>query len=311
MNTAVRILQVDKAFVLDKCNRFVDFQLWMLRADLDPEGWLQNFTADEQEHACHLLNSFMFFSTDLVRAMFLSAFQNISCIIRSPGRDFRLEQSFWRTFCNQTIVTYVTGEMPNPTDSGFIFARMARQYLEIPERMIVEPKEALKLLVNGANRPVVFVDDFVGSGQQFISTWKRPYDIGLPSGGQYTFEMYAKSRGGQFFYTPVLSSALGIREILLHCPDVQLSPANVLGTRYNACDPESIVWPPKLLPSGRSFIELASKRAGIPDTGGGKNDWRGFNFQGLCVGFEHSVPDATIPIFYWEQNGWKPLLRRR
>src|SRR4051812_2952673 len=93
MNAAVRILQVDRAFVLEKCSRFVDFQLWMLRSEIDPVGWLSNFSAHEQEHAYHLLNSFMFFSNDLVRAMFLSAFQNVSCLIRQPGRQFALEQA--------------------------------------------------------------------------------------------------------------------------------------------------------------------------------------------------------------------------
>jgi hypothetical protein len=311
MNTSVRILQVDKAFVLEKCGRFVDFQLWRLQSELDPEGWLGNFTAQEQEHAYHLLNSFLFFSNDLVRAMFLAAFQNISCLVRHPGRQFDLEQAFWRTFCNQIIITYVTGEIPNPTDSGFIFARMARQYLGIPQERIIDPREALQLLVQGANKPVVFVDDFVGSGQQFISTWKRLHNVGLPSGGHYSFEMIAKSKGGSFFYTPVISTIFGVAEIGRHCPEVQLSPANVLSARYSALHADSLVWPAKLLATGPAFVEGASKRAGIPDTSGNKNDWRGFARQGLCVAFEHSVPDATLPIFYWEKNGWNPLVRRR
>lgn len=311
MTTDARIMQVDRTFVLDKCSRFVDFQLWKLQEDIDPTGWLGNFEPDEQEHAFHLLNSFLFFSTNIVRAMFRAAFQNISCLVRHPGRPFDLEQAFWQTFCDQIIVTYVTGEDPSPTDSGFIFARMARQYLGIAQDRIIDPRDALKLLVRGANRPVVFVDDFVGSGQQFVSTWQRLYDVGLPSGGHLSFDRVAKSTGGTFFYAPVMTTSYGLEQIKLHCPEVKLSPANVLTPRYSALHAQSIVWPPKLLASAPAFVEKASKRAGIPDTGGNKNDWRGFARQALCVAFEHSVPDATLPIFYWDKHGWTPLVRRR
>ncbi|MGI4789714.1 MAG: phosphoribosyltransferase-like protein [Janthinobacterium lividum] len=70
------------------------------------------------------------------------------------------------------------------------------------------------------------------------------------------------------------------------------------------------MWPDHLRTSALDFLEKVSHRVGIYDTHGGVNDWQGFNKLGLSLGFEHSVPDATLPIFYWEQNGWKPLLRR-
>ena len=36
----------------------------------------------------------------------------------------------------------------------------------------------------------------------------------------------------------------------------------------------------------------------------------GFHDLGLTIAFEHSVPDATLPIFWADGSNWKPLYRR-
>lgn len=307
-NSDIRTLQVDRALVLGKCDSFVDFQLWPIRTILNPEGWLKNFTTDELEYAYHLLNSFAFFSEELVRELFLAGFQNISCTRRQAGQLFADQQLLWKRFCSQIIVTFVTGEQPNPTDSGHLFTRIVRQYLRISEQRIVEPQVALRALVEGSDKPILFVDDFVGSGAQFVATWQRPYDVGMT--GHLSFERFASWKGGTYYYCPAICTSHGAKQIASYCPAVQVSPGNMLGRRYSAIEPDSNVWPDKLRPTGAAFIEAASRRAGIPSTDGGRNDWRGFNKLGLCVGFNHSVPDATLPIFYWEKNGWVPLLKR-
>ena len=49
----------------------------------------------------------------------------------------------------------------------------------------------------------------------------------------------------------------------------------------------------------------------IPFTNGGQvNDVKGYREQGLALAFEHGIPDACPPIFYWETGDWKPLMNR-
>jgi hypothetical protein len=58
-------------------------------------------------------------------------------------------------------------------------------------------------------------------------------------------------------------------------------------------------------------VKAVSARIGIPDSGGAVvNDWQGFHCLGLSLAFYDSVPDATLPIFYWEENGWNPLIKK-
>jgi hypothetical protein len=183
---------------------------------------------------------------------------------------------------------------------------MARQHLGFAEDQIMSPSDALSELAKGP-RPVIFVDDFVGTGSQFTGTWFR--DFQTSSGTTTTFAAIAGVRDMRFFYCPVLSTQAGMDEIALQCPTVQLSPAHVLSERYSALSPDSLIWPTHLKGSALDFLETVSKRAKIPDTDGGSpDDWRGFEKRGLVLAILDTIPDATLCILRWNKNGWKPLM---
>jgi hypothetical protein len=256
------------------------------------------------EQAIHLLNAFMLFRDPLVTELFCGAFHGLSRSIRRQGEPFLSTRAAWNSFLEDVLITYVTGETPSPTDSGYMFARKARQALAIPEERILPPEKVLEELVDNGPRPVVFVDDFVGSGQQFRTTWAREYLI--KGSLRMSFKRISMLlRGSRFFYCPVLCTQHGAARIVGECPNVHLQAAHILPTKYSALASDSIIWPERLLPAANSFVQEASRRAGIPE-----NDWRGFHNLGLCLAFEHCIPDATLPLFYWDRNGWKPLMRR-
>ncbi len=300
--------EMTKELVLSKCNYFVDVHVWPIKNSLNPERWLSNFRADEMEHAVQLLNYFIFFSEELVNNMFIASFQMISNQIRRKGDSFVGAKIAWNSFIDSVIVTPIRGEMPNISDSGFSFARKARQLVGIKEGQLMDHEQCLRLLTNKGPRPVFFVDDFVGSGDQFLKTWKRV--IKLDRSTLITFKDYATVRGSRFYYCPLLCTEAGYQRIRNECPDVILQPVHILPAKYSALAPDSIIWPDHLKLKAEAFILGASKRAGIPDNHGGVDDWRGYNKLGLTIAFSHSVPDATLPLFYWKRNGWKPLIER-
>ena len=263
---------------------------------MDPERWLDNFLEDEIDHALYLLNAFMYYAPPLVDQIFRTA-------IRSIGRS--MTRSQWEEFLSNLLVTIVSGEEPNVTDSGYVFARKARD-LGIPQERIVYPEEACKRVQYGFNGPVVFVDDFVGSGNQFIQTWSRPnlnpYD---------SFAALATTFQAKFYYCPAFCTEFGLEQINRECSAVTVSPGVFMPNKYGVLAPDSVVWPRRLKSSAEEFVRSVSERAGIPDTDGTEpNDWRGFASLGLTIAFQDSVPDATLPIIYWEQNDWCPLMRR-
>jgi len=293
---------VNREFVIKKCTYFRDVGLWPRTEVLDPEAWLGNFSGEELPLAIHLLNAFQFFSYDLTDALFVAAFQGISSEVWR--RSGSATKAAWRSLVDRAIVTPVEGERPNPTDSGYLFASRARRLLEIPENRILRPPDALRQVVAVAT-PVVFVDDFVGSGNQFIETWTRQY---LRDEAAASFRVVAQVRGGEFYYCPLVCTEYGAQRIRTTCPEVVLVPAHLISARDGALHAESRLWPQDLLSKARPFIQQVSQRAGIPQ--GGSPGWEGFHGLGLALGFAHSVPDATLPLFYWEAQGWRPLIRR-
>ncbi len=299
---------LDQALVLEKCKNYLDFQLWPIEMEAQIEPWLSNFRSEETEYAYHLLNSFLFFSERMTKQLFLSAVNNLSGRIRKPGRTMSGERSAWRSLFDSILITQVTGETPNPTDSGNLFSRYARDHLGFDEGQILTNEEVLRVLLSGNPRPVVFVDDFAGSGNQFIRMWKRQHQIGALS--QMSFARYAANqRGGFFAYCPALSTQYGANNIGKDCPEVIISPGNILTPQYSAIASDSIIWPKHLRPGAVDFLRKASARAGILESNGSTDDWRGFHKLGLCIAFAHGMPDASLPLFKWQQNGWRPLVR--
>ena len=289
-------VDLTRDYLIDKCEYFSSIGIWPTKTVLDPERWLDNFLEEEVEHALYLLNAFMYFSSSLVDQIF-------SASIRTLGRLMPGDQ--WEEFLGSVLVTIVTGEEPHVTDSGHMFARRARA-LGIPEDRVMNPEQACHQIQRGFNEAVVFVDDLVGSGNQFIDTWRRTYPTSDES-----FMTLAPMSHSKFYYCPVFCTQLGLRRIKCHCPQVIVNPGHVIPDNYGALAPDSIVWPSHLRKRAEEFLRSASARAGIPDTGGTMpDDWRGFASLGLTIAFEKSVPDATLPIIYWERNGWRPLIRR-
>jgi len=300
-------LRREKEFVLSKCRYFVDAQVWPIQ-ELNPEGWLDNFEASELPFAVHLLNQFQYFSKRVTNALLEGALMEMSRHLVPVAASADTAGARWEDFLGSVIVTYPTGEKPRATDSGHTFARMARQILEFPESRILGPAAALEYLLTNGPRPVLFVDDFLGTGRQFVTTWHREYEF---QGEQWSFETAQEAKPFSAYYLPLVAATQGMSALQQYCPKVQCLPAHALPDEYSALHPESFIWPSDAREAGQQMIQQASVRAGVPETNGQSDkDWQGFGKLGLCIAFEHGVPDATLPLFYWEENGWSPLVRR-
>jgi hypothetical protein len=297
-----------REFVLAKCRYFVDAQVWPAQT-LFPEQWLDNFTAAESPYAVHLLNHFLFFSDHLVDSLLFGGLMDLSRRIIDLDRSASESRARWAEFLDLVLVTYPSGEDPGPTDSGYMFARKARQKLGFSPQQICAPADAIKRILEGGPVPVLFLDDFLGTGQQFITSWTRRERV---DGIELSLAQLQTQVDFPAYYAPLFATATGIRDLESVVGNVTFAPTHALAAPYSALHPDSYLWPAAEVDRGREVIAEASLRAGIPDTDGiAERDWQGFGKLGLCIGFEHGVPDATLPLFYWDQNDWNPLVRRK
>jgi len=298
--------QSSQAAILAKAELFTDFQLWPTTHIMDPRGWLRNFTEAEFPYALVLLDSFLFYSEPLVDALYRSAVHALSIEVAESATTLGQAKAMWRSFLGHLRVTYVEGEEPNPTDSGLVFARKARQVLAVQEDQIVRPVDALAAVRSDPTLPLLFVDDFVGSGNQMHDTWHRRY--ASTGSGEASFAQLAASGSGTFYYVPIIAAAKGMEHLRDSCGDLRVRPAHVLDDAYSLTHDKCGLWPEPLKPTARDLLYSVSQRAGI--TTHYKYGWQGFHDLALPVGFWHSVPDATLPLFFWDKAPWVPLLRR-
>jgi hypothetical protein len=283
----------------ERCNTFVAIQAWPLLNELNWQGWLSNFTEAERHLARCLLEAFLYFGDAHSNALYRAAFHGLSRTIARTADTPSQGADAWRQFLETALITYVEGEEPSATDSGIAFARRARNLFGIPDERILRPAAALRALTQDSSLPVVFVDDFLGSGKQLEWTWRRSYVDG------YSFADIAASDRVNIWYIPLLATQYGIERVTPLTTGVAIEPAHLLTQRYSARDDESIVWPPDQQEAGRDFVESVSLRAGYAP-----HECWGFHELALTVGILDTIPDASLPLLHSTRNGWRPLMRR-
>lgn len=198
--------------------------------------------------------------------------------------------------------------MPSPTDSGNLFCRKARDVLGISEAALLTPARALEEALAG--KIVVFLDDFLGSGNQMRETWQRPYRTDPP----HSFADLHSRKSNHAIYLTLVATHIGLANIDLECPQLVVRAAHILGEEYNVRNLAR-------LPDLRGFSGLDDRVHALLTKYGPrlklhphmrKADFPvyGWRSLGLLLAFQHGVPDATLPIIWAEgpDDSWTPLV---
>jgi hypothetical protein len=292
--------------VLAKCDALKDAKLWpALR--LRPRAWLSNFEEADQPTAAMLLDRFSFYDDHLterlLRASYYSLADGLPKGPKAPARDSLLAA------LPEAVFTPVEGERPNRADSGNLMCRKARQVLRIPQDRILEPNQALTTAASGGT--VVFLDDFIGSGDQFVRTWQALRSTSVP---RSFAEAYAAS---PFIaaYVCLVATDYGLKQIGTDAPGVAVCAAHVLddsstvrGLKPAGGSPDGDLSKKAIDLLRRYSVRLTPEEAYMsPD----EFKVFGYKERGLLFAFAHCVPDATLPIFWSPgRNGWHPLVER-
>jgi len=274
--------------------------MWLPEPKMRPRAWISNFAEEDQFIAARLLERFVFYSQRLTDSLLLASFNSIADGLkkgaRAPDSD-RLLQAL-----SNAVFTPVCGEKPNPTDSGNYLCRLTRQVIGVPEARIVQTQDALGAARTG--RPIVFVDDFIGSGDQFITTWQDD------SNG-HSFESIHNVNRFAAIYLTLVATDSGIATITQEAPSVAICATHKLDAKctlwglrdsdnalFSQSDALLKKYAPRLTPQ-EPYMQSAEYLL------------YGYKKRALFFGFEHSIPDATLPIFWCRgTNNWEPLVER-
>jgi hypothetical protein len=297
-------MTISEEEVMYKCRALKEATFWLPEPVIRPIAWLQNFESpDDRDAAILILDRFHFFSNRMTLRMLQAAFDSLlQQYVRHPNPSTEAD-SLASQFIEQAVFTPVEGESPNRSDSGNLFCRNARQYLKIPQGKLVDPDKAVEHAATGG--PVVFIDDFIGTGQQFKHTWRRPYLTGFVQ----SFADVARQIRFPCFYLCVVVTEYAQNNIdSLRLP-VTIYAAHTLGDKYsitNDLSEQQLANLDRFLRKYAPSLDLDSHMRR------GDNSLYGYHGLGLTIAFEHSVPDASLPIIWANGSpGWVPLIERK
>jgi len=303
------MLQINEAIIkktLERAKFFQSVQVWPLTDDLNYTGWLNNFKTDnDKKIACLILDFFTYYTEKMVDHMFIASIGNAGSRLSQIFHDWKHSDFF-----NRVVYSYIPGEIPNISDSGFNFARKLKEVIGIPEGRLVEYNHIPEIL-DRINKPtpVILVDDLIGSGDQCSKAWnKNKFEY-----NKKTLKEFSDSEGHIFVYAPLIVNYIGFERIKKDCPSLILTPCHILGPEYNLFDPNCFCWKGShnLYKAGTELILKKSSELGIPSTDGRHTqDEKGFGKQGLALKFAHGAPDAIPAFFYWCYDNWTPLFTK-
>ncbi len=294
--------------VLAKCDALKAAKLWPAEPRLRPRAWLNNFDEQDRSTAAMLLDRFSFYDDHLTQRLLRASYNSLADGLpkgpSAPAREVLLSA------LPNAFFTPVEGERPNRSDSGNLMCRKARQVLRIPQDRILDPAQAFSQAARG--NAVVFLDDFIGSGDQFLTTW---HTVRSPSAPRSFAEAY-QNRPFTAAYVTLVATDYGLKQIGLSAPNVAVCAAHVLDETCTVRGLKGAASTSDDALSGRA-IELLRKYAvrltPTEDYMVKNADFKVFGYKerGLLFAFDHCVPDATLPIFWAPgTNDWHPLVER-
>ena len=293
----------DDAFiaeVLEKCDVLKRAHMWPGEPRMRPRLWLRNFEAEDRAVAAALLDKFIFYNAANTDALLAASFAALGDGREKCPHPRSREQLV--AALDSAVFTPVLGEEPSPTDSGNFLCRRTRQLI-FPEARIVGIDAALDHAYAG--HPVVFVDDFVGSGDQFLGTWDRDQQ------GR-SFADAERASGFVPIYVALVSTEFGLSEIRRRAPKVAVSVTHVLEKRSTLDGIRESS--PRLADALEALLTKYASRLTPREAyinGHARYLKYGYKERKLLMAFDHSVPDATLPIFWSPgQSSWEPLIER-
>lgn len=288
--------------VLDRCRSLINTGIWAGVDGARLETWHASFETDLDRYfgSC-LLDALIFRSPDQTRALMEQLFQrSIPDHIRrhiptkGPSADWydilRQDQS---TEPGIRLVPVIRPSDP-PTKSGPTLAREYRRHLQLDERWMIWPEDIPKAVGSGV-RVLIFVDDMLGTGSQFMSFFRQ-------------FDLHKLPQDVYLVYAPLVAHAKGLARLRMRLPHVHLLSAERLDEHCGVfaassqCFDDGVNTPNLARAHYSDFLLRRSLNFGSTQMG--------FGQLALAYSFAHATPNNSLPLFWANRTTWPALFER-
>jgi len=281
--------------IRDRCRDLIEYKIWggidLIRFD----AWRRNFKTDEEKYfsAC-ILDSIIYRSNpqtySLINQMLYKNLNNMFRIIgESDMQKFpaclieRKKDPLLR------LVPSITQFDPVTKSSNEILRFMKRHFL-IFENWIVNPWNIEDEIKKGV-RAFIFIDDFLGTGQQFEETIVD----------SYLDDIIEKNL---IVYAPLAAHADGISHLNTLYPNLKITYTEKLEKKSHSFF--SNYFPDEQNEAKAFYLDMLAKRGITPRVG---NQF-GHGDLELTFAFEHAAPDNSLQVLHERNEYWTPLFNR-
>lgn len=284
--------------VKDRCVDLINHKIWTGIKVMDLRRWFNNFDNEKERYfsAC-ILDHLIFRSEDQVDALAVELFtKKLPNKIRTLGFEMIKHDSFLKLLRgdSNSKIRLVSVALKNerPVKSANLILRGYRRNLGLNDNFFIFPEEVEKEIGAGIST-FIFVDDFLGTGDQFSAMWK-----------QYGFSI--KLSSSNVIYAPLVAHQSGIENMNGKCSQVEIVYAEYLNTESNVFESafNDGVNSPE---SAKTFYDELLKKNKL-DVGLLSENKYGHGCLGLAYTFCHSSPDNCLHIIWDKRNGWHPLI---
>jgi hypothetical protein len=287
--------------IYNRCRDLIRYDVW---SGIEPhrlDMWIGNFRGQTERYfGARVLDALIYRSDKQTVALMRQLFHRvIPDLARRRGLDQCMQTLYYSLQRhdldpNVRIVPVIPPDAP-PTKSGSTIARILRRNLRFRNQWFLHPNEIIDSIATV--KAFVFVDDFLGTGDQF-STFLQ--NTGLDS----------RLSGACFIYAPLVGHAKGLSNLFGDHPDLNVGTVELLNEAHALFNQDAGGFPDELnsADTARDFYYtlLADRKIEIYGP-----DRRGFGHLEVAYAFEHAVPDNSLPILWWEESEhWRPLFLR-
>ncbi|VUD62318.1 hypothetical protein TDB9533_03016 [Thalassocella blandensis] len=260
--------------------------------------WFHSFSSLEERYlAAIVLDSLAFRSADQTKALMIQGLQRCIPQLLMNNDYFDKYRGRWlETLSKSSVPIRLVPVLRNgdgPGKSGHVVCREYSRLVGVNNKLIINPQDISAAKADGV-KLIVFVDDFLGTGQQFS-------------------KFYAQVRG-EFdesltpVYIPLCAHETGMYKVRGDFPELYLSAPESLsvcdglfGEDHEVC-PDGVNTYSSLKDL---YIELMRTRLGMDI-----DEPFGYGGLGMVYGFSHATPNATLPLLWSKKNGNICLLNR-
>lgn len=301
-----------RAWVRKKIDFYISTGKWDNVTIPQLNVWLANFDYEGQKYALALLNHVIYYSEIDLKRLCQYALTNI--VFKFQLLDFDKSNGFQgknellsselKNRIDETKIIPVLSK-GNPTESGNAIARMYTTTDLVDETKILRPDQLISYIYRGSCKRFLFVDDFLGSGDQLDSFWNGSH-IPVGAGGEReSLSVIAEKHPTvSFEYLALVATTYGLQNIKHLTSKLKIHFCEELSDEYRVFSENSIFFPN---PEERQACEkYLNSLCNVK-----KIKMRGWHDLDYAIAFHHGTPDSCLPIFWDENRNWTRLFRCR